>query len=458
MAFSGLFGTVGAVIGLLVLLFIVMKIISYRRVVPTNSVNIVQSATRRVSYGGGPGAKNTYYAWPAWIPGIGVTVTRLPVNVFQLLLNDYEAYDVDRVPFRLDLAAFFRIDEPNMAAERVQSYQDLQSQLDIIVKGAARTILANAQINEILGNRAIFGDRFTEEVKKQLMEWGVTPVKNIELMDIRDAQGSQVIQNIMAKKKSGIEMESRVQVAQNIQKAQEAEIEAKRVVAVRQQEAEESVGVRTAQKSQVVGIQEQKAEQEIAAEAKTTAQKNMDVQQVNQVRSAEINREVVVVQADRDKQVMLVNAEAQKGKSITEANGTMEAQKLLAEGVRAQGEAEGAAQQAVLMAPVNTQIALAKEIGTNPGYQTYLVSVRAIEANQAVGIAQAGALEKANVKVIANSGSPADGLGSVRELFTSKGGLAVGAMLEGLKNTETGAAVVDAIVKPNGGTNGTARK
>src|SRR5215469_7628880 len=144
---------VAAAIAALFLVFIIIKIINYRTVVPTNSVHIVQASSKRTSFGGGPSNRNTYYAWPAWLPFIGVRVTVLPVNVFALNLNNYAAYDNDRVPFELDLVAFFRISGSNAAAERVSNFSDLQGQLDVIVKGAARKILANSPIDEILGNR-----------------------------------------------------------------------------------------------------------------------------------------------------------------------------------------------------------------------------------------------------------------------------------------------------------------
>ena len=69
-----------------------------------------------------------------------------------------------------------------------------------------------------------YGDEFTKEVNQQLASWGVETIKTIELMDIRDSRGEEVISNIMAKKKSAIEKDSRVTVAKNQQEAKEAEI------------------------------------------------------------------------------------------------------------------------------------------------------------------------------------------------------------------------------------------
>ncbi len=416
--------------------------ICFRIVVPTNSVHIVQTARSRTSYGGSSN-RNTYYRWPSWVPVIGVRSTTLPLSVFDEALNNYPAYDKGRVPFVIDIMAFFRIADSNVAAERVHSMEELSEQLKNILQGAARSILATSEIEEILEGRAIFGEKFTQEVAHQLPQWGVEAVKSIELMDIRDATGSEVIENIMAKKKSLIDMQSRVEVAGNAKAAQTAEIEAAREVQMRQQEAQEAVGIRTAEKEQRVGTQTEKAKQAIKEEAKTTAVKDMAVIEVQQVRAAEIQ-----------KGVQMVAAEGTKQQTVIVAEGNLSSTKLAAEGIAATGHAKADAEKAMQLAPVQAQITLAKEIGENTGYQTYLISVRQIEAGQAVGIEQAKALSAADIKIISNTGTPSDGIKSVSDLFSARGGQLVGAAIEGLKATEAGAAIVDAVVgnkpKPNG--------
>lgn len=406
----------------------------FRIVVPTNEVQIVQSAKRTVSYGKGQEAGNVFYKWPAWVPIFGVRTISLPVSVFDQTLDAYAAYDKGRVPFVIDVMAFFRITDSNMAAQRVHSFDELLDQLKSILQGAVRSILATSEIDEILEGRGKFGEMFTKEVDHQLVEWGVQNVKCIELMDIRDAEGSKVISNIMAKKKSFIEMESRTAVANNNKIAGIAEITATQEVQVRQQEAEQQVGTRTAEKDKQIGIAHEQANQAIKDELKITMEKTYAVNQVEHVRTAEITRQAAEVLAQQVRQVM-----------IYEAEGKLAAAKLHADGVRAEGEAEGAAELAMQMAPVTAQINLAKEIGGNAGYQKYLVATRQIEAGQAVGIEQAKALEKANVKVIANTGSATEGMSSAMSLFTPEGGLKVGAALETLAQTPVGAAIIGAV-------------
>ena len=421
-------------IGIIIVLGALLISLMFRRVVSTNMVHIVQSRRKTTPYGTGQTAGNVYYAWPSSIPFFGVTVIRLPVSNFDLSLKDYDAYDIDRVPFMVDVASFFRISDTAKAAERVSDTNQLHEQLLLITQGAVRKVLAGDKIDNIMLERSKFGAAFTAEVTEQLLQWGVEPVKSMELMDIRDGRGSQVISNIMAKKTSFIEMQSRTEVAGNTKVAETAEIEARQVVAVRQQEADQLVGQRTADKEKAVGVSQELSRQEVLTQAKTTKVREMEVSQVQQVRAAEIEREKQIVAAEQDKRTRVIIAD-----------GTLEAQRKEAEGILAIGQARASAEQAMQMAPVAAAITLAKEIGTNEGYQKYLAMIEAIKAYITVGSEQARALQNADVKVISNSGTATGGVKNVMELFSSKGGTELGAMIEALAQTPMGQAAMSAL-------------
>jgi hypothetical protein len=38
-------------------------------------------------------AGNTYYAWPAWIPRVGIGIIKSPASLFNVQLDEYAAYD-----------------------------------------------------------------------------------------------------------------------------------------------------------------------------------------------------------------------------------------------------------------------------------------------------------------------------------------------------------------------------
>lgn len=430
--------------------------IMLRRVVPTNMVHIVQSSRKTTPYGRNKEAGNTYYAWPSWVPVIGISVIEFQESIFQVSLDSYEAYDQARLPFTVDVTAFFRIEQAETAAQRVASFTELENQLTAVLQGAVRRILATNQLESILQSRSELGDQFTTEVKNQIAEWGVLPVKTIEFMDIRDSSKGQVIANIMDKEKSRIEKESRVAIAENHRAAEVAEIDAKRTVEVQRQDAEQQVGLRTAAKDQAVGIANEKASQEVKAEAKVTAERNMAVMEVEKVRSAEIAKSVAKVEAERDQQVKVIAADADKKVTIVAAEANKDSVTIKAEGelfaslreaeaTKAIGDAKASAEKAMLLAPVDTQIVLAKEIGANAGYQEYLISIKKVEAGQAVGIEMAGALKGADLKVIANSGDIQGGVAKLGDLFTPQGGTNLTGMLAALGQTSEGKQLINKI-------------
>tara|TARA_R110001592_G_scaffold3525_16_gene19992 strand:- start:33877 stop:35220 length:1344 start_codon:yes stop_codon:yes gene_type:complete len=426
--------TIGS-IGFGIVVFIAITIITalfLRRVVPTNEVHIVQSTKHTRSYGKDTTNGNTYYEWPFWIPVFGITKIVMPVSVFDIQLTAYEAYDVGRVPFVVDIVAFFRIADSNISAQRVESFRELETQLLSIVQGAVRTILASHDIDKIMLERSIYGEQFTEAVKDQLKSWGVVPVKNIELMDIRDAAENRVVHNIMEKKKSLIEMQSRMEVADNIKNAEIAEIDARRERDIRNEQAQQAVGERTAEKVKVVGIANENAQQDIKEQQRVTKEKEMAVIKVNDVQRAEITKDMNVVKADEDKQTTILRAEGDLQAKIKEA-----------EGIKVEGEARADAERAMQLAPVEAQIVLAKEIGENEGYQQYLLGIENIGAYKIVGIEQAEALKVSDIKIIANTGDPVTGMNNVMDLFTAKGGTNMSAMLEGLAQSDQGQALLD---------------
>lgn len=420
-----------SLVGFLISLNIVISVLKLRRVVNTNEVHIVQSGGQTTSYGKDTGNGNTYYEWPTWIPVIGMTKTVLPMSNFDVDLQSYEAYDKGRLPFVVDVKAFFRIKDSNIAAQRVANFDELMGQLSAIVQGAVRTILASSDIEEIMQGRSTFGDQFTNEVKEQLSAWGCEAVKNIELMDIRDSQGSNVIKNIMEKKKSFIEMESRQEVAKNSQKAQQAEIEANREVDLQRQEAKQTVGLRSIEAERQVELSRQEAAQALKEKEKLTKEKEMAVLQVEHVKKAEIEKEISVIKAEEQKQVEILNADAE-----------LEAKLRQAKGIETEGQAKASAEKALQLAPVQAQIELAKEIGGNKSYQQYLITIEQVKAHRDVGMEQAKALHKSNIKVIANASSPNAGISNVMDMFSSNGGTQIGAMLEGFAQTEIGEKIL----------------
>lgn len=193
----------------------------------------------------------------------------------------------------------------------------------------------------------------------------------------------------------------------------------------------------------------------------------MEVVNVKTIRQVEIDKEKVVIDANANKEGATIQAEAQvqvAERRKTEAEHTAEAEyvkrtkvseallvaaKNEAIGIKAKGEAEADAKEKAGLAEVQPQITLAKEIGENEGYQTYLIEIKKVEAQQAVGVEQAKNLGNAQIKIIANAGgNVAEGVNSVMDLFSAKGGQALGGMLVAFAGTEAGQKLLSKLAKP----------
>ena len=454
------------IIGGAVLFFCIVVILSLRRIVPTNQAHIVRTGKTTKCYGDGivNSSGNTYYQFPQWVPYLGVTVTKMSTKIFDIDLFTYEAYDKDKTPFVVDIKAFFRVDNPLLAAQRISNQDELVKQLLGIVQGAARSILAKEDIELIMCERSKYGRQFTDEVSEQLKEWGVRVVKNIELMNVSDAKGSEVVENIMAKKKSQIEMESRTTVALNMRQANEAEISAEKDIKLRQQEARQEVGLRQAKVEQEIGIAQEEAKQKVQEQAKLTAEKQMEVKRVNEVNAAEIEKQANVVKAEGEKNVIEVNAEAAVAKATADKNVKIlnaEASKQEVElnadaelkvatnnakGTELKGKADAEAKKLLEVANVAGQIELAQKIGENKEYQEFLINQKKVEALAEVGKEQARNLGKADIKIFANAGNVTDGINKAAGVFSSQNGLNIGSLLEALKSTPAGEELVNGVL------------
>jgi len=456
---------IGVVAVIASIAFLTLWVLSLRRIVPPNDVHILTSGSKVRAHGKDQNNSSVYYAWPSWIPKIGIMIEVLPVSNFEIKLQGYEGYDMDKVPFVVDIVAFFRIKNATEAATRVEDFTSLKHQLSEILQGAVRRVLAQDKLENIMLKRSELGQRFTKSVESQLAQWGVEDVKAIELMDIRDAQGETVVFNIMEKKRSFIQMESRVEVAGNMKEAETAEIEADKEVQLRGQEALQAVGERTAEKEKAVGVAEEVSKQEIKEQQRTTAIKEMAVVQVREVTNQEILKEKAVVKADEDNTTQVIRAEGTKEQTVIEAKadkeqaviraegekeqtvltseGNLTEQQNSAKGIRAVGEATAEAETLILLAPVTAQIRLAEEIGTNDNYQSYLQNIENIGAYKTVGVENAKALESSDMKIIVNSGEVSTGMSNIMDLFSSKGGTNIGAMIEAAGQVPGGAALLN---------------
>lgn len=188
-----------------------------RKVVPTNEAHIVGNSRRIISYWRElvwwmNGA--VYFAWPEWIPILWVSIQKLPLSIFDLQLDWYKCYDSGKIPFEVDVTAYFIISNPEITAQKVENISELRNQLNETLKWVVRKILASKNIISIIEARLEIKEEFYREVFGAVKSWGIK-LQNLEFMDIRDADNSKVILSYMMEKRSTIESEAQIKNAEN---------------------------------------------------------------------------------------------------------------------------------------------------------------------------------------------------------------------------------------------------
>jgi len=431
------------------IIFIIIAI-NLRKVVPTNEVHILQKGKNTIIKGKWFDGWNVYYHFPQWVPWFGISVTKLPLYVFDIKLLNYQAYDNGKIPFNVDVTAFFVIKDPELAAKRVADFEELKDQLVEVVRWAVRKTLAQYDIQEIMEARWELWQKFYEEVTNAVKEWWVE-LKNIEFMDISDADGYQVIRNLLEKKRKTIETESEKEVALKDKEKDIVEAEAKKDAEIKRIEAEKEAKLaqieadkltrtQEVEKEKLVRLQEEEAKKALYEKQKETKQKELDIKLLEEEKEAEIQKVKEIIDAEKEKEIEIKNAEA-KAKSIElDAEAKARAMELEAEARKNAIEKEWLAKAKTIdyvgTAEAKNKLEMAKALNAfSEAALKYLIAEMEYKYTSKVDLEKAKALEKADIKVISTGPNGNEGMNSFMDLFTSKGGANLWWMIESFKNT-----------------------
>ena len=434
---------------ILLIIFIIIAI-NLRKVVPTNEVHILQKWNNTIIKWKGFEWGNVYYNWPEWVPGLGVSVTKLPLYVFDIKLEQYQAYDNGKIPFMVDVTAFFVIKDPELAAKRVADFEELKEQLVEVVRGAVRKTLAQYDIQEIMEARWELGQKFYEEVTNAVKEWWVE-LKNIEFMDISDADGYQVIRNLLEKKRKTIETESEKEVALKDKEREIVEAEARKEAEIKRIEAEKEAKLaqieadkltrtQEVEKEKLVKLQEEEAKKQLYEKQKETKQKELEIKLLEEQKEAEIQKVKEIIDAEKQKEIEVKEAEA-KAKAIElDAEAKARAMELEAEAKKTAIEKEWLAKAKSIdymgTAEAKNKLEMAKALNAfTEAALAYLLKELEVKYMSKVDLEKAKALEKADIKVISTGGNWQEWINSFMELFSAKWGANLGAMIQSLKDT-----------------------
>lgn len=424
--FEDLLLPVLGIIGLIVIIWILgmrrIVELKFADVVVKTSGSKIYSADSTIEKSGGA----VYYDIPSWIPILGVSVKRMPLEIIQIAVKEYETFAKENARFNVDVSVYCRISNVSVAAQRFpgNNIEDLKKGLTDIIISAIRKTTANYAIEDLISKRQEIQDDILKEIITDFEKWGVV-VTNVAVANIADAKGCTVIQDISAKKESQINSLSRQQIAVMDKTADITEAENRELAEKRKIEANEQIAIRQQIMDTTVAEKQRDATEKKLAVERLQRETSANIEANASIRTAEGVRQAAIVTAEGSKQALTLEGEGQAAKS--QAVGIAEATVIKAKKV---AEAEGLS---ALADAQKKQQDNAKEI-------------RVIEKDQVVGLALAEALKNADVKYI-GSGAPKDFM----DLFSVAGGMStggsIGTMLGMIKETDPDlhASVVKAI-------------
>lgn len=432
------------VVGTLFLLVLVA--LNFYVVVEPNKAHVVvfMGGGRKIYHPAREGSGSAYFYLPFLMQRIMVSLENVKHEI-----NDIILHDKDVAPFKCDITCWFKITDPELAAEKLDVDSEgnimtsIKETLNAQVQGIARNAAMQQEILDLMRDRLSFGESVRKTVNGDLDEWGVQLVK-LEIIDFSDTGNSHVIADYEARREAEISSETRQTVAEKEQEAKVKEAEAKRISEKARIDADQEIEMRDIEKAEQVGIRREKQRLTVAEQADKANEKEVSAARTKTVGEAEYMADAQVIQADGQQKSQAKLAEGQKAAKVTIATGEAEAVKLDAqarsEAIQKTGtaEAEVVKQKGMAEATALEKKADAQKKFTDVSKDIELAKIAAdIQKTQYTSMAQA--LQQANIQIVGEDmkllgfgAKEGAGLGSLVTALSKASGIDLGKVVEGV--------------------------
>ena len=398
--------TIGIIAGAFVILWLMMY-----RIVPPQEAHFVTApwGTKVCAADDNVGKSRWYLRIPFLI-----TVRKLPITIRELVVEQ-ETYEKNQARYNVKSSLKYRIIDPTTSANTFTNENELNEQLQDVVRSSVRAVTVKFDVTEARSNKTLMSDEITKEILDDLGQWGLRLV-SFQLIDFQDTEDSDIISDISKRREVEIQTTTREQNAEKIKQAK-----------VKEAEADEQSQSREILRDKVVGERKQEKLEAIAIKETAARKQEYEIKKVEIVKQAEINKAQAIVKANQDKETEFIKKEQKKLEGEGDRLRDEERAKGEAAPIREKGFAEAEAKEKL-------QEALNK---FGDSAIRALVAEQIVAAEKEVGIAGASALKEADVKVFAGDGG--------------KDAFDVGKMISavGVGNSSMAESLLHRIKKPN---------
>lgn len=429
------------VVGIVFLLALIA--LNFYVVVEPNKAHVVvtMGGGRKIYHPDLSGSSSAYFYLPFLMRRIIISLENVKHEI-----KDIELKDKNVAPFMCDITCWFRIEKPELAAEKLDVDEEgnimrsITETLNAQIQGVARSAAMGQEVIDLMRNRQGFGADVFAQVNGDLDEWGVQLVK-LEIIDFNDTPTSHVIRDYEARREATVASETRRIVAEQDKEAKVVEAESKKIAERARIDSEQEIAMRDVESQQQVGVREQEAKIKVAEQQEKANARQVAADKTKVVGEAQYNAEAQVIEAEGNSKSQAKLAEGQKQARITIATGEAEAVKLDAqarsESIQKTGTAEA---EVVRQKGLSEAEALEKKAVAQGKFQdaSKEVEFKRIEADveKAKYASMAEAYKAANIQVVTDN---MDFMG-----FGAKQGLGLGLALNNLKD-KSGVDVAQAV-------------
>ncbi len=412
-----------------IILLVMFFIMTYKVVKPNEAHIVVFMGRGRKVYSParkeGAKARTSYFYIPLLMQRYILPLTNVKFDIANISLKDQLV-----APFICDVIAWVNIDDPIVAAERLDisaenPFQSLYDDLNNIVQAVAREVAMKQEILDIMRDRKSFSSFVSTSVNGVLQDWGVN-LTNLEVNDIRDEENSNVISDYESIRKSQVSSISRKEVALREREAIEAEQHNFKIQEVAKAEAIEVAERRKILARQNIGLSEQEKERTVSEAEMIANRVEVAAKRETDVGIAEVERDATIEQANGEAMAHLIRGEKQA--QVVRLKGTADA-----DITQLQGEADGAAILAQGLADAESKDKMAEAMAKYNEAATSIEKIRAwMEVEKVKYEALGNALSKADLKLV-SSGEGASVFGFPLNAET---GADIGQMIEAVGGLE----------------------
>lgn len=410
------------------LLVVILLALKFYTVVEPNKAHVV------VAFGGGrtiyhpsmTGKKSAYFYIPFFMRRIIVSLENVKHEI-----NDIELRDIKYAPFKCDITCWFKISNPDFAAQTLDVNSSggitdsIRETLNAQVQGVVRAAAMKQEIMELMQDRTTFGKSVFEEVNGDLDEWGVQLVK-LEIIDFSDVGESHVIQDYEERREAEISSVTRQTVALRDQEAKVKEAEAKKISETARINAEQEIQMRDIEKKETTGIRDQSASLKIAQSTEKANAQEVLANNTKLVGDAKNQAEAKVALADGEKLSTIKLAEGSKEATI--ATGTADAKVIELKGTAEATAVEKKAKAQKEFQAASKDIEMAK-------IAAHIKEVQFTSMAEAIKSAKVQIISK-DMSFMGFSAEQGAGLGSVIQMLQDTSGLDLTEMLKSLKSKD----------------------